>query len=146
MKLNSHYADQQIIDLTAFVDESTVIVQFISADFFFFIKNMNTTFPLNLAWLFRVKTPAPNSLPSLVVDGRAFEFTLTLTVTFFVERIPAVCLGIVICPTVTPWYIKVALVLSNLQGPKFVFFTRTWAVKLKSKEGLAGFQFRSSGM
>ena len=54
-----------------------VMVLFISVDFFFFITNINSTFPLSLAWLFRVNTPAPNSLPRPVVVGKALEFTLT---------------------------------------------------------------------
>ena len=64
------------------------MVQFISVDFFFFITNINTTFPLNSAWLFRIKNPALNSLVRLVLLGSAFEFTLTVTLTFLVERSP----------------------------------------------------------
>ena len=108
------YVYSQLIDWIAFVDTSMVIVQFISADFFFFITNINSTFPLSLAWLFRVNTPAPNSLPRPAVLDRAFESTLTMTPTFLVERSPALPLGIVTCPTVTPWYMNVAMVLSNL--------------------------------
>jgi hypothetical protein len=91
-----------------------VMVQFISVAFFFFITNNNSTFPLSLTWLPSINNPPSMSLSRFFLLGNAFESTTTVTLTFLVEHSPALPLGIVTCPTVTPWYMNVALVLSYL--------------------------------
>ncbi|PON39884.1 hypothetical protein PanWU01x14_301410, partial [Parasponia andersonii] len=95
--LHLHSKDRSFFSLT-----SMVIVQSILADFFFFMINISSTFPVILAVLLRVKVPEVNSLPRLAVFGSWLELKFTTTLIFLVDFNPAFPLGMTTCPMVAP--------------------------------------------
>ena len=100
--------------LTALAATSMVIVQFMSADLFFFMINISSTFPFIFAELESVRVPALSSLPSSAAFGNWPDFNVTTAFTFLVDFIPALPLAMNNSPTAAPLYVNVAVVFSNL--------------------------------